>query len=312
MLFGGSDNYYEAFSLISDKDKKKDDKKDDKKSTFGGDKKDEKTDPSGAKIGDIEDSKTWTAFLRQLAGSMVQILVFMIIMANVIYLKMLDPAQMEEFFPTGGGGGQGGGGCPEPPGHPPGFDQTIVDSWWNHPKMSTYTAWNDTPDDGFGIEYWCNHTLASSYDIVRKAMKAYIAFGFDASTSTILNNMFWQGILLMLGNMFILPVFFIVWIVNMFIGIKETWYFGLTIGWLFAAFLTCMQFIQFFVSILGVGIARDFKNNSGKTIKKIIYCNIPTILFLFGFNIAMNSSVTFGNVTMFGMLIWVIWATYTS
>jgi hypothetical protein len=276
---------------------------------------------SGAKFGDIEDSKTWTTFLAQAGWTMLSLLLFTIFMANFIYLKMLNPQQMEDFFPTMSE--QSGGGCSEPPSqYAPVFDREGVDSWLTWPKLNTYNEWMNTSDEGFGfdqmrltsLESWYKKTSANSYNMLRKGMVGFLSFGYDTNTSALYNNILFQSILFFVafflwGSHFML---FIVWLVNFVLGIKEKWYWGLFPGILFAGGLAWMQSTQFIVTLLFMGLVRDFKNNKGKTIKKIIYCNIPTILFLFGFNIAMNSSVTFGNVTMFGMLLWVIWATYKS
>ena len=378
MLFGGSDNYYEGFSLISDnkdkrdkkdhkkdhkkstfgsmfggdnkdkkdkEDNKKDNKKDNNKSTFGsmfgGDKKDKNdnnkgdnkvdnkvddTDPSGAKFGDIEDSKTWTAFIVQLVWTMLQLFCFTIIMANFIYLKMLTPNQMNMFFPS------------VPPmelvtrGQVPRFSDSANDWFtWPHPlndcepsptmvgvaTEAVEAAINPFAWMSLVVKDWWKCSMTESYMLLREGIKAFLSFGYDTNsqrTPPLYNNMLFQSIFFFVAFFLWAShfMFFGVWLVNFVLGIQRNPLLGLFPGIFSSFFLAWWQSTQFIVTLLFLGLARDWEQTSGETISTIIQRNIPTILFLFGFNVAMNSSTSFGNVTMFGMLLWCVWATYKS
>jgi hypothetical protein len=282
----------------------------------------------------LEQPKTWKTLGISICWNILYILCFAVIMANFIYFKTLNKEQLNYMFPTGGGGEISGGGkiaCDNYPSSltvPPVWDQDNANDSLSSSLRSTiwpgpenYRDWDTLNGDGDagagffwgkGFKAWVKITTGKSYNTLRGWLKDFLGSGFNKTSPSIWNNMFFQGFLFLIlhcisGILSILVTFWHCIMVDPF------W--GIFFGWILWISIPVIQAVQLFVTfptipIPPMGFIVDSKLNGFKTIKKILECNIPTLIFLFALNIILTFSGVVGGGAAVGMWVWFIYATY--
>lgn len=188
--------------------------------------------------------------------------------------------------------------------------------WGRWPNKVVIGEWlkKEKGVSSFGLSFtsWFKRSTAKSYNTLRGWLKAFLSSGFNKSTPSIFNNMFFQSILF--GVMWFFAGFLSV-IVTFVHSVITDWFWGLLFGWIpFLLVIPFIQLIQLFGTFpsfplwLGIGILADSKLSNLKTMKKIFECNIPTLIFLFALTIIMTFGGIAGGGVAIGMWVWFIYA----
>ncbi len=277
----------------------------------------------------LEKATTWKTLVTSILFNILYLSIFAVLVGNFIYFKTLNFDQLDYFFPTMSENArkQSGGGklfCDDYPANwmpkwtSNDAENTLRGPLWDArwPTQENYTEWFN-PEDGYlwgiGFTSWLKLTTAKSYNTLRGWLKAFLSSGFNKSTPSIFNNMFFQSILF--GIMCILSGFLSVIVTFVHSVISDPWW-GILFGWIpFMICIPVLQIVQLFGTFPsfpiwpGFGILADSKLSSLKTMKKIFECNIPTLIFLFALNIIMTFGGVAGGGVAIGMWAWFIYAT---
>lgn len=276
----------------------------------------------------LKKTTTWQALVGSIILNILYLSIFAVLVGNFIYFKTLNFDQLDYFFPTmsDNASRQSGGGklfCDDYPANwMPKWTAKDAESilrgpLWDArwPTNEQYNTWSNTEEGyfwGIGFTSWLKLTTIKSYNTLRGWLKAFLSSGFNKSTPSIFNNMFFQSILF--GIMCILSGFLSVIVTFVHSVISDPWW-GLLFGWI--PFLVCipiLQTVQLFGTFPtfpiwpGFGILADSKLSSLKTMKKIFECNIPTLIFLFALNIIITFGGVAGGGVAIGMWVWFIYA----